>query len=79
MASKLKVIKDLGYEAYNPKENKEEHKEESKMVVANDTADDELEEDPPVPLVTQVNIILRSIFAILRCTSTISKLSIRRH
>ena len=53
LALKLKLVKGRGYETYNTKEVKEEHKEEAKAE----------EEDAPVPLVTHVNNILHSIFS----------------
>ena len=58
MALKLKLVKGRGYETYNTKVVKKEHKEETK-------AEDEetVEEDAPVPLVTHVNNILHSIFS----------------
>ena len=55
---KLKLVKGRGYETYNTKEVKKEHKEEAK-VEEEDTA----EEDDPVPLVTHVNNILHSMFS----------------
>jgi len=58
LALKLKFVKGRGYETYNSKEVKKEHKEEAK-------ADEEetAEEEAPVPLVTHVNNILHSIFS----------------
>ena len=58
MAVTLKLVKGRGYENYNTKEVKKEHKEEAK-------ADEEetAEEDDPVPFVTHVNNILHSIFS----------------
>ena len=58
MALKLKLVKRRGYETYNTKEVKKEHKEEPKAE-EQETA----EEDDPVPLVTHVNNILHSIFS----------------
>ena len=55
---KLKLVKGRGYETYNTKEVKKEHKEEAK-VEEEETA----EEDDPVPHVTHVNNILHSIFS----------------
>ena len=57
-ALKLKLVKGRGYETYNTKEVKKEHKKEAKTkeeVMA--------EEDDPVSLVTHVNNILHSIFS----------------
>ena len=58
LALKLKLVKGRGYETYNTKEVKKEHKEEAKAEEG-ETA----EEDDPVPLVTHVNNILHSIFS----------------
>ena len=57
LALKLKLVRGRGYETYNTKKVKKEHKEEAK-------AEDEetAEEDTPVPLVTHANNILHSIF-----------------
>ena len=68
LASKLKLVKGRGYETYNTKEIKKEHKEEAK-------ADEEetAEEDAPVPLVTLVNNILHSIFSDVEVYITIIK------
>ena len=60
LALKLKLVTDRGYETYNTKEVKREHKEEAK-VEEEKTA----EEDDPVPLVTHVNNILHSLFSIV--------------
>ena len=49
-----------GYETYNSKEVKKEHKEEA---IADEEATAEEEEEAPVPLVTHVNNILQSIFS----------------
>ena len=56
------MIKGRGYKRYNPKESTKEHKHESKEDAV-DTADEEMEEDPAVPLVTHVNNTLHSIFS----------------
>ena len=58
LALKLKLVRGRGYETYNSKEIKKEHKEEVK-------ADEEeaVEEEAPVPLVTRVKNILHSIFS----------------
>ena len=56
LALNLKLVKCRGYETYNSKEVKKEHKEEVK-VDEGETA----EEDAPVPLVTHENNILHSI------------------
>ena len=57
MTLKLKFVKGRGYETYNSKEVKKEHKEEAKAE-EEETADEE-----PVPLATHVNNILHSIFS----------------
>ena len=58
LALKLKLFKGRGYETYNTKEVKKEHKEEAKAE-EKETA----EEGAPVPLVTDVNNIMQSIFS----------------
>ena len=58
LALKLKLVRDRGYETCNTKEVKKRTQRRSK-VEEEKTA----EEDPPVPLVTHVNIILNSIFS----------------
>ena len=58
MALKLKLVRGRGYETYNTKEVKKEHKEEAKAEEEETAEDDEA----PVPLVTHVNNILHSIF-----------------
>ena len=58
LALKLKLVKGPGYETYNTKEVKKEHKEEVKA-----EEEETAEEDDPVPLVTHVNNILHSIFS----------------
>ena len=57
LALKLKLVKGRGYETYNTKEVKKEHKEEAK------TEEEETAEEEPVPLVTHANNILHSIFS----------------
>ena len=58
LALKLKLVRGRGFATYNTKGVKKEHKEEAK------SEEEELaEEDAPVPLVTQVNNILHSIFS----------------
>ena len=55
LALKLKLVRGRGYETYNTKQVKKEHKEEAK-------ADEETtEEDAPVPPITHVNNILHPI------------------
>ena len=56
LALKLKLIRSRGYETYNTKEVKKEHKEEAKA------EEEETAEEEPVPLVTHVNNLLHSIF-----------------
>ena len=58
LALKLRLVSGCGYETYNTKEVKKEHKEELKAE-EQETA----EEEAPVPLDTQVNHILHSIFS----------------
>ena len=57
LALELKVVRGRGYETYNSKEVKKEHKEETKA------DEEEMTEEPPVPLITHVNNILHSIFS----------------
>ena len=57
LALKLKFFRGRGYETYNTKEVKKEQKEEAKA-----EEDETAEEDVPVPFVTHVNNVLRSIF-----------------
>ena len=58
LALKLKLVRGRGYEAYNTKQLKKEHKEEVKA-----EEEETAEEDAPVLLVTHVNNILHSIFS----------------
>ena len=58
MALKLKLVRGRGYETYNTKEVKKEHKEGAKA-----EEEETAEDDAPVPLVTHVNNILHSIFS----------------
>ena len=58
LALKLKLVKGRGYETYNTKEVKKEHKEGAKA-----KEEETAEEDDPVPLVTHVNNILHTIFS----------------
>ena len=61
MALKLKFVKGRGYDTYESKEKKKEHKDES--VVFTETGDDEEEEQEEVARVTYVNNIMYSIFS----------------
>ena len=54
---KLKLVRGRGYETYNTKQIKKEHKEEAKP------EEEETAEEAPLPLVTHVNNILLSIFS----------------
>ena len=58
LALKLKLFRGCGYETYNTKEVKKEHKEEAKA-----KGEETAEEEAPVPLFTLVNNILHSIFS----------------
>ena len=58
LALKLKLVRGRGYETYKSKEVRKEHKEEVKA----DEEETAEEEDAPVPLVTRVNNVLRSMF-----------------
>ena len=55
---KLQLVRGRGYETYNTKEVKKEHKEEAKA-----EEDEAAEEEAPAPLVTHINNILHSIFS----------------
>ena len=59
MALKLKFVKGPGYDTYENKEKKKEHKDES--VVFTETGTDDGEEE--VARVTYVNNIMQSIFS----------------
>ena len=61
MALKLKLVNGRGYETYNTKEIKKEHKEKEKADEEGTAAEEE--QEVPVPLVTDVNNILLSIFS----------------
>ena len=58
LALKLKLFRGRGYETYNTKEIKKEHKEEAKA-----EKEEAVEENDPLSLVTHVNNILHSIFS----------------
>ena len=58
LALKLKLVRGCGYETHNTEEVKKEHKKEAKA-----EKEETAEEEAPVPLVTQVNNILHSIFS----------------
>ena len=57
LALKLKLVGGRGYETYNTKEVKQEHKEEAKA-----EEEETAEEKAPVPRVTHVNNVLHSVF-----------------
>ena len=54
LAFKLKIIRGRGYETYNTKEVKNEHKQDAKA------EEEETAEQAPVPLITNVKNILHS-------------------
>ena len=56
LALKLKLVRGRGYETYNSKETKKEHKQEAKA------EEEKTADEAPVPLVTHANNILHSIF-----------------
>ena len=58
LALKLKLVRGCGYETYNSKQVKMEHKEDAKG-----EKEETEEEDAPVPLVSHVNNILHSFFS----------------
>ena len=61
MASKLKFVKGRGYNTYESKEKKKEHKAES--VVFTETGTDDDEEEKELARVTYVNNLIHSIFS----------------
>ena len=61
LALKLKFVKGRGYDKYESKEKKKEHKDES--VVFTETGTDDEEEQEEVAQVTYVNNIMHSIFS----------------
>ena len=61
LALKLKFVKGRGYDTYESKEKKKEHKDES--VVFTETGTDDEEEQEEVARVTYVNNIMQSIFS----------------
>ena len=61
LALKLKFVKGGGYDTYESKEKKEEHKDES--VVFTETGTDDSDEEEEVARVTYVNNIMHSIFS----------------
>ena len=61
LALKLKFVKGRGYDTYERKEKKKEHKDES--VVFTETGTDNEEEQEEVARVTFVNNIVHSIFS----------------
>ena len=58
MVLKLKLVRGRGYETYNTKELKKEHKEVEKA-----EEEETAQKHAPVPLITHVNKILHSIFS----------------
>ena len=61
LALKLKFVKGRGYDTYESKERKKEHKDES--VVFTETGTDDSDEEKEVARVTYVNNIMHSIFS----------------
>ena len=61
LAMKLKFVKGRGYDTYESKEKKKEHRDES--VVFTETGTDDEEEQEEVARVTYVNNIMHSIFS----------------
>ena len=62
LALKLKFVKGRGYDTYESKEKKKEHKDES-VVFTETGTDDSDDEGEEIPRVTYVNNIMRSIFS----------------
>ena len=63
LSLKMKLTKSRGYKTYNPEDGKKEHRAELKEEAAEHTAGEEMEEDPPIPLVAHVNNFLHSTFS----------------
>ena len=61
LALKLKIVKGRGYDTYESKDEKKEHKDES--VVFTETGTDDSDEEKEVARVTYVNNIMHSIFS----------------
>ena len=61
LALKLKFVKGRGYDTYESKEKKKEHKDES--VVFTETGTDDSDEEEEVARVTYINNIMHSIFS----------------
>ena len=61
LAGKLKLVKGRGYDTYESKEKKKEHKDESVVFTETGTEDEEEQED--VVRITYVNNIKQSIFS----------------
>ena len=71
LALKLKFVKDRGYGAYNGKEVKKDHKEETEANEEMPAAEEV--KKAPAPFVGYVKYILHSIFPLLNCMSTIDE------
>ena len=63
LALKLKFVNGRGYDTYESKEKKKEHKDES--IVFTETGTDDSDEEEEVARVTYVNNIMHSIFSIV--------------
>ena len=63
LALKLKFVKGRGYDTYESKEKKKEHKDESVVFTETGTDDSDEEEEKEVARVTYVNNIMHSIFS----------------
>ena len=73
LALKLKFVKGRGYDTYESKEKKNEHKDES-VVFTETGTDDSDDQEKEVARVTYVNNIMHSIFfQMLKCTLTVSR------
>ena len=57
------MVRGLGYETYNTREVKKEHKAETKENGVENKIDEEVREDLPAPLVTDLNNIFHSFFS----------------
>ena len=63
MALKLKLIRGRGYESYTKQETEKKYEDQLKEDLTEDMADKEMEENPPVALVTHESNNSHSIFS----------------
>ena len=72
LALKLKFVKGRGYDTYESKEKKKEHKDEP--VVFTETGTDDSDQEEEVARVTYVNNIMHSIFSNVEVYITIQQI-----